>query len=114
MQKLTDKQCVPCEGGVPPMSDEEIAMYLDEVGGQWEHVPGIVHKIKREFEFKNFVVAMQFVNQVADLAESKGHHPDIHITWNKVKLELFTHAIHGLSENDFILAAKINQLTEKS
>jgi 4a-hydroxytetrahydrobiopterin dehydratase len=93
------------------MADAEIQKYLTEVGGTWEQVPGLVHKIKKEHKFKNFKEAMVFVNKVADLAEGEGHHPDIWISWNKVKLELFTHAIHGLSENDFILAAKIEQLS---
>ena len=110
---LTAKHCVPCEGGVPPMADDEIQKYLDEVGGNWEHVPGLVHKIKNEYKFKDFKEAMLFVNKVADLAEDEGHHPDIHVSWNKVRLELFTHAIHGLSENDFILAAKIEGLNQR-
>ena len=108
--KLIEKHCVPCEGGVPPMADDEIQKYLAEVGGTWKHVPGLVHKITNDYKFKDFKEAMLFVNKVADLAESEGHHPDIHVSWNKVKLELLTHAIHGLSDNDFILAAKIEQL----
>lgn len=108
---LTEQHCVPCEGGVPPLADAEIQKYLTEVGGNWDHVPSLVHKIKKEFKFKDFKEAMAFVNQVADLAEAEGHHPDIHISWNKVRLELFTHAIHGLSENEFILAAKIERLS---
>jgi 4a-hydroxytetrahydrobiopterin dehydratase len=110
MSNLTAKHCVPCEGGTPPMTDQEIDKYLAEAGGDWEHVLGLVHKIKKEFRFKNFTEAMIFVNKIANLAESEGHHPDIFISWNKVRLELFTHAIHGLSENDFILAAKIDKL----
>lgn len=110
MSDLTSKHCVPCEGGVPPLDDEKIQRYLAELGGRWEHIPGLVHKIEKNFTFKDFKEAMVFVNRVAKLAESEGHHPDIHISWNKVKLELFTHAIHGLSENDFIVAAKIEQV----
>lgn len=109
---LNEKHCVPCKGGVPPMSNAEIQKYLAEVGGHWEHVSGLVHKIKKDFKFKNFKEAMAFVNKVADLAEAEGHHPDIHISWNNVRLELCTHAIHGLSENDFILATKIEQLLQ--
>ena len=110
MSDLVSKHCVPCEGGIPPMPEAEIQKYLAEVGGTWEHDPGLVHKIKNEYKFKDFKEAMVFVNKVADLAENEGHHPDIWISWNKVKLELYTHAIHGLSENDFILAAKIERL----
>ena len=92
------------------MAETDIQNYLAEVGDNWEHVPSLVHKIKKEFIFKNFKQAIEFVNKVAGLAETEGHHPDIFISWNKVRLELFTHAIHGLSESDFILAAKINEL----
>jgi len=106
MEDLTQKKCEPCEGGVPPMSDEQAEEFLQKVPG-WEKEG---KKIQREFKFKDFVEAMKFVNKVADLAESEDHHPDIHIYWNKVQLVLWTHAIGGLSENDFILAAKVNEL----
>ncbi len=103
---LLNKKCVPCEGGTPPLTAEEIEKYLPEVS-DWEVLED--KKINREFKFKDFKEAMAFVNKVADLAESEGHHPDICLhSWNKVRLELSTHAIGGLSENDFILAAKIN------
>jgi 4a-hydroxytetrahydrobiopterin dehydratase len=105
---LISKKCVPCEGGVPSFTKEEAEKYLPEVSG-WT-LSEDAKKIFREFKFKDFKEAMRFVNAVADLAESEGHHPDIYIFWNRVKLELSTHAIAGLSENDFILAAKINTL----
>ena len=105
-EELTQKKCVPCEGGVPPMSDEKAQEMLQQTPG-WEKEG---KKIQREFKFKDFVEAMKFVNKVADLAESEDHHPDIHIYWNKVKLVLWTHAIGGLSENDFIMAAKVNEI----
>ncbi len=104
---LTKKHCVPCEGGVPPMGKDEAEKYLKEVKG-WQ-LAG--NKIEKYLKFKNFKQAMKFINKVADLAEEEGHHPDILVySWNKVKLMTYTHAIDGLSENDFILAAKIDKL----
>lgn len=105
---LTQKFCVACEAGTPPMPPEEAARLMEQVPG-WELKPE-EKKLVRRFKFKDFKSAMSFVNQVADLAEAEGHHPDIHISWNRVRLELTTHAIKGLSENDFILAAKISML----
>lgn len=105
---LLNKKCVPCEGGVPPLTREESEKFLIETPG-WEIVEN-GKKIKREFKFKDFKEAIAFVNKVAQLAEDEGHHPDSHIYYSRVILELWTHAIGGLSENDFILAAKINEL----
>jgi 4a-hydroxytetrahydrobiopterin dehydratase len=106
--ELASKKCVPCEAGVPPMTKSEAEAYLANVPGWTLSEDG--KKISREFTFKDFREAMRFVNAVADLAESEGHHPDISIVWNRVRLELSTHAIKGLSENDFILAAKIAKI----
>lgn len=103
---LKDKKCVPCEGGTPPLDSAKIEELLKEVPG-WSVIEN--KKIEREFKFKNFQLAMEFVNKVAEIAEKEGHHPDIFLhNWNKVKISLSTHAIKGLSENDFILAAKIS------
>ena len=107
--KLIEKKCVPCEGGIPPMSERAEDQYIKEISGWTLNRKG-THNIKKDFKFKNFKKAMNFVNNVADVAEQEGHHPDICIRYNKVNLELYTHAIGGLHENDFILAAKINQL----
>lgn len=112
MKDLVNKKCVPCEGGVLPLSREEIKDYLDEVSppaqaGGWT-LDEKAQKISKEFKFKDFIEAIDFVNRVADVAEEEGHHPDIHIYYNKIVLELWTHAIGGLSENDFILASKID------
>lgn len=99
---------MPCESYQSPMNSSEIEKLLPNVEG-WESIDG--NKITKEFIFKNFKEAMSFVNKVADLAEIENHHPDILIyNYKKVKLELFTHTISGLSENDFILAAKINNI----
>ncbi len=107
-EDLGSKHCVPCEGGVSPLSEGEIRAYQLQLETPWEVVEG--KKIRRQFSFKDFEAAMKFVNKVADLAEAEGHHPDFLIHYNKVTLELWTHAIGGLSENDFILARKIETL----
>jgi 4a-hydroxytetrahydrobiopterin dehydratase len=108
LMDLTQKHCVPCEGGMPPLDAERVPNYLKYAPG-WASSPD-GKKITREFKFKNFVAAMAFVNKVADIANAEDHHPDIYIFYNLVRFELSTHAIGGLSENDFILAAKINEL----
>lgn len=105
---LAKAKCVPCEGGVQPIGIVEAEGYLKELKLKWEIVGG--EKIKHLFEFKNFKEAIVFVNKVADIAEAEGHHPDIYIFYNKVTIELWTHAINGLFKNDFILAAKISEL----
>ncbi len=107
---LATKHCVPCEGGTKPMSRSEAEALLASVGG-WKLVDGEPLKIARSIKFKDFAAAMRFVNTLAEIAEAEGHHPDICISWNRVKLELVTHSIGGLSENDFIMAAKINELS---
>ena len=108
MTKLISKKCVPCEGGAKSLREEDALRYLRDIPG-WVLTHG---KIAKDFSFKNFKEAMAFTNKVGDVAEKENHHPDILIHgWNKVRLELSTHAIGGLSENDFILAAKINAAT---
>lgn len=104
---ITKKHCVPCEGGMPPLDPARVPNHLKHAPG-WMSPDG--KKIVREFTFKDFKGAIGFVNKVADIAEEESHHPDIHVFYNRVRLELATHAIGGLSENDFILAAKINAL----
>jgi len=104
--ELHEKKCVSCETGGAPMLDSEAGKYLEKIPG-WK-LNG--KKIEREYVFRDFVEAMKFVNKVADLAESEGHHPDFQIHWNKVLLELWTHSMGGLSENDFIVASKINNI----
>ncbi|GIW65501.1 MAG: putative pterin-4-alpha-carbinolamine dehydratase [Candidatus Parcubacteria bacterium] len=111
--ELNKIHCIPCKGGVPPLSDEEEEKYIKEVK-DWELVreEGKPHKIRKKFEFKDFKEAMEFVNKVAEISEEEGHHPDIYIFYNKVEIELWTHAIKGLHQNDFILAAKIDKILE--
>ena len=103
---LTKEHCVPCEGGTQPLPKADVQKYGTEIP-LW-----VLHQksIEREFKLKNFKEAMVFVNKVADLAEGEGHHPDIYVFYNKVRFQLSTHAIGGLSVNDFILAAKIDAL----
>ena len=103
---LESKRCVPCEGGVPKLDDDEVRRLLVEAPG-WA-AEG--EKLRRTFLFDNFLVAMAFVNRMADLAEAEGHHPDFCVHYRRVDVTVWTHAIGGLSENDFILAAKIGDL----
>lgn len=104
--ELHEKKCIPCESGGTPLTDIEAKTNLEKISG-WKLN---VNKIEREFVFKDFKEAIKFVNKVSELAEEEGHHPDIKIHWNKVMLDLWTHSMNGLSENDFIVAAKINNL----
>lgn len=107
-----NKHCVPCEGGIPAFTPQQIQAYLAQIEASWQVVNQA--KLVRDFKFKNFVAAIKFINQVAKIAEAEGHHPDIHLTnWNRVRLELYTHKIGGLHENDFILAAKIDSLDSR-
>ncbi len=104
---FASKKCVPCEGGTKPLTKDKIEEYLPAINPLWEVIEDL--KLKRKFKFADFKKAIEFVNKVADLAEEEGHHPDIKINYNKVTLELTTHAIGGLSENDFVIAAKVDQ-----
>ena len=103
---LTSKHCVPCEGGVPALTDDEIQSLLAQLDG-WTVVAG--KRLAKTYRFPDFAQALAFVNQAGEIAEAEGHHPDLYLTWGKVGVELLTHAIGGLSENDFILAAKLDE-----
>lgn len=107
MGDLKEKRCIPCDGNTPPLSLEDLFEYKKQVDEDWR-VADEGKKIKRDFIFADFKEAMVFVNKVADIAEAEGHHPDISISYSKVVISLWTHAIGGLSENDFIMAAKID------
>jgi len=107
MSELANKTCVPCRGGVPPLAGEELARLAREVP-QWKVVDG--HHITRTFTFPDFRQALAFVNKVGELAEEQGHHPDIFLAWGKSEITTWTHKINGLTESDFILAAKIDRL----
>ena len=105
---LPKRKCAPCEGGAKPLAPDRARELAGEVP-KWK-LRKDAPRLWREFTFKDFVRAMKFVNKVAELAEEQGHHPDVHIHWNRVKLVLWTHDIGGLSENDFIVAAKVDLL----
>lgn len=107
---LSAKKCVPCEGGVEPFTPEQISDYLEEQGKDW--FLDDYKKISRDFRFKDYRQTIDFVNKVAEIAEAENHHPVLHVFYGKVVVELWTHSIGGLSENDFILAAKINKLVD--
>ena len=104
---FTQKHCIPCEGGMPPLPPKEVEKYHASVPA-WKVLEH--KKILKEFNFNDFKEAMVFVNKVAEIAEAEGHHPDLAISYNKVRIELWTHAVAGLSKNDFIVAAKIDRL----
>lgn len=109
---LTDKYCVPCEGGTSPLSKIAEDEFLKQAHG-WEINRLFEHKIRKTFTLKSFAGAIDFVNKIACVTEQEGHHPEIHINYRKVRIEFYTHAIQGLSENDFIVAAKINELENR-
>lgn len=110
MTDLTMKKCVPCESDIPPMVEDEIEEYQQEVP-EWDvvEVDGIPH-LKRKFKFKNFAQALDFTNKIGEIAEEQGHHPVIELTWGRVTVEWWTHNINGLHENDFIMAAKSSEI----
>jgi 4a-hydroxytetrahydrobiopterin dehydratase len=105
---LSKKKCKPCEGGMAPLDENEVAEFKKQIQGDWkltEH-----HKLSKEFSFVTYKHTIEFVNKVAKLSEEEGHHPVMHVYYGKVIIELWTFAINGLSENDFILASKIDEL----
>jgi 4a-hydroxytetrahydrobiopterin dehydratase len=106
MSDLASKTCVPCRGGVPPLKGAELEGFAKQVSG-WTVVNE--HHITKVYEFPDFREALDFVNRVGAIAEEQGHHPDIFLAWGKVEITLWTHKIDGLTESDFILAAKIDR-----
>jgi 4a-hydroxytetrahydrobiopterin dehydratase len=109
MNPLAEKKCVPCEGNIAPFSEKKEDEYLQQIP-EWNIEREGIHHLSRKFTFENFVQSMKFVIAVGNLAEEEGHHPNIHIYYNRLTFELHTHAIKGLHENDFIVAAKINEI----
>jgi 4a-hydroxytetrahydrobiopterin dehydratase len=107
MTELASKTCVPCKGGVPPLKGEQLDPLRQQVP-EWEVVEE--HHLRRSFRFKNFREALGFVNKVGELAEEQGHHPDICFGWGRVEVLVWTHKINGLTESDFIFAAKVDTL----
>lgn len=104
---LAERRCVPCRGGVPPLAGEELRKLQDQVP-DWRVIDE--HHLEKSFLFPDFQQALDFVNRVGALAEEQGHHPDLYLTWGQVKAQIYTHKVNGLTESDFILAAKIDKL----
>jgi len=111
MSNLLDKKCVPCEGGVLPFDISDIHKYQKKVDG-WDIIKNEkqIFFLHKKFEFNNFLDSQNFINKVGEISENEGHHPDILFGWGYAQIKITTHAIQGLCENDFILAAKIDQL----
>lgn len=105
---LAHKKCIPCRGGAPPLKKKPLKELLAQLGNDWKVVKE--HHLEKEYKFPDFRTALSFTNLVGDTAEKEGHHPDIYLSWGKVKLTIWTHKIDGLTESDFILAAKSEEL----
>ncbi|HUF71767.1 MAG TPA: 4a-hydroxytetrahydrobiopterin dehydratase [Gammaproteobacteria bacterium] len=104
---LADQQCIPCRGGVPPLSSDRANQLLAELADGWQ-LNDAGH-LSREFKFKNFVEALAFANRIGDIAEEQAHHPDLYVAWGRCRVEIWTHKIDGLTESDFYLAAKVSR-----
>jgi 4a-hydroxytetrahydrobiopterin dehydratase len=105
---LARMECKPCKGGIPPMAEPVLSEWMHKLGGGWQLVEG--HHLEKTYRFKDFRQALAFTNRVGELAESVGHHPDLHLAWGKVELTVWTHKIGGLSETDFVFAARCDAL----
>ena len=108
MTELADKECVACKGDVAALKGGELQRISQQLNGGWQVIKE--HHLEKEFTFKNFCDALAFTNRVGDLAEGQGHHPDIYLAWGKVKVTIWTHKVDGLTESDFVLAAKVDKL----
>lgn len=106
MTTLSEKHCVPCEGGIPALRAESIGTLLQELGGGWRVLSG--QRLEKGFDFPDFKSALSFTNRIGEVAEEEGHHPDIQLSWGKAVVTIWTHAVGGLTESDFILAAKVD------
>jgi 4a-hydroxytetrahydrobiopterin dehydratase len=106
--ELAEKECLPCKGEVPPLKGKGLKDLEQKLGNGWKAVNE--HHLEKEFKFKDFKEALAFTNRVGDLAEGQGHHPDIYLAWGKVRITIWTHKIDGLTETDFVFAAKIDRL----
>lgn len=107
MGDLASKQCVPCSGGVPPLKGKDLRALHEQLGGDWRVVGE--HHLEKEYVFENFRDALAFTIRVGEVAEEEQHHPDIYLAWGKVRLSVWTHKIDGLTESDFVLAAKADR-----
>lgn len=111
MTELAEKNCVPCRGGVPPLPEDRTRDLLAQLNG-WTIERGF--HLTRTFTFPDFAAALAFVNTIGDIAEQQGHHPDMHLAWGKVRVEVWTHKINGLTESDFVFAAKVDRTHDQS
>ena len=111
MSELASKQCVPCRGGVPPLRGNELVAYQQQLDGSWHVVDE--HHLEKEHRFDDFRQALDFTVRVGEMAEEQGHHPDIFLAWGLVKVTIWTHKIDGLTESDFVFAAKVDQLVSE-
>ncbi len=107
MTDLANKTCIPCRGGVPPLKGTQLADLQEKLKNDWKIINE--HHLEKEYSFKNFKEALDFTIKVGELAENQDHHPDIFLTWGKVKVTIWTHKIDGLTESDFIFAAKTDR-----
>lgn len=107
VSELAKKDCVPCKGGTPPLAGKELDRLLGQLGNGWRVVDG--HHLEKEYKFPDFAEALDFVNGVGEIAEDQGHHPDMYLSWGKVRLTIWTHSINGLTESDFVLGAKADE-----
>lgn len=108
MSELAKKKCVPCKGGVPPLQGPDIERFFEQLKPGWNVVGE--HHLQKEYKFKNFRQALDFTTKVGEMSEEQGHHPDIELGWGRVKITIWTHKIDGLTESDFIWAAKADEL----
>lgn len=110
---LAQRDCVPCRGGTPPLQGNALQNLFNQLDGDWQ-LTDENRKIRKAFKFPDFVTALKFVNRIGELAESQGHHPDLALGWGRVEVILWSHKIGGLSDSDFVLAAKIDQLPSEA
>src|SRR5690242_18083215 len=108
MTPLAEKECAPCKGGVPPLKGDNVSQLLGELSKDWKVIED--HHLEKKFKFKNFRDALDFTNKVGELAERIQHHPDIYLAWGEVKITIWTHKIDGLTESDFVFAAKVDDI----
>jgi len=108
VNELANRVCVPCKGGLPPLKGKELKALQNQLGNGWNVINE--HHLKKKWKFDDFESALNFTNKIGSLAEDQGHHPDIYLAWGKVEIKMWTHKISGLTESDFILAAKIDRI----
>jgi 4a-hydroxytetrahydrobiopterin dehydratase len=108
VNELANRVCVPCKGGIPPLKGKELKALQNQLGNGWDVINE--HHLKKKWKFDDFESALNFTNKIGSLAEDQGHHPDIYLAWGKVEIKMWTHKISGLTESDFILAAKIDRI----